>query len=528
MTTTENGALSYVTTQSAVLDFFFKTVRAGTTTMGPRKNKNVVSASEEVNEVSEEDSEEIPDKKRVRKSKFIVSNNSQTAELFTKALKENHALAMRALIHLRDPRGFGKGERLEFFRALTTLPAMMVCEVLDLLPEYGSYGDLKKYYKYLSYQHIKYDNKPHVLDHIINMFVNVIVSDVQKVREASGGVSLAAKWIPSNGSSVDKKTNFVTEACKKMGLTKAEYRKTISALRSHLLVVEKMMSSDTFNDINYSSVPSKAMMNYRKAFSKRDAARFCEYLASLKKGTTKINATGLMPHEIVEKYMRPNAIYDPVLEAQWKEMSSAFGKVGIDGIPVVDVSGSMSGTPMIVAIALGILVSENSKTHNNRVITFHEKPSIVDTSRAKNLFDKVKLISGMPWGGSTDFEATFEMLLNVAKMTQHVPKTLFVFSDMQFNQASASQSTNLDNIDSMFENAGFTRPQIVFWNLRGNTADFPAPKDTKNCALVSGFSANLLKIFLNTGIVSPWQMMIEVLDSPRYSKLTFSNTNVEE
>ena len=58
-------------------------------------------------------------------------------------------------------------------------------------------------------------------------------------------------------------------------------------------------------------------------------------------------------------------------------------------VALVDVSGSMSGIPMEVAIALGILVSE--VTHpdfRNRLLTFETKPSWVNLSQAKTLQEK--------------------------------------------------------------------------------------------------------------------------------------------
>ena len=37
---------------------------------------------------------------------------------------------------------------------------------------------------------------------------------------------------------------------------------------------------------------------------------------------------------------------------------------------------------------------------------------------------------------------------------------------------------------------------MIFWNLRGDTRDYPASADTPGVDMVSGFSPNLLKLFL--------------------------------
>ena len=51
-----------------------------------------------------------------------------------------------------------------------------------------------------------------------------------------------------------------------LGLTEREYRKGLSALRKHLDVVERKMSSQNWQSIDYETVPSKANLNYNKAF----------------------------------------------------------------------------------------------------------------------------------------------------------------------------------------------------------------------------------------------------------------------
>ena len=78
-------------------------------------------------------------------------------------------------------------------------------------------------------------------------------------------------------------------------------------------------------------------------------------------------------------------------------------------VPLVDVSGSMSGTPMEVAIALGILVSEcTAPAFRDRLLTFETRPSWVDLSDCTSLRTKVQKTQAAPWGGSTDFEAACE------------------------------------------------------------------------------------------------------------------------
>jgi hypothetical protein len=62
--------------------------------------------------------------------------------------------------------------------------------------------------------------------------------------------------------------------------------------------------------------------------------------------------------------------------------SGATRAIGLNRVvPMADVSGSMNGTPMLVSIALGILVSEiTHESFRDKVLTFHECPRWHDLS----------------------------------------------------------------------------------------------------------------------------------------------------
>jgi uncharacterized protein with von Willebrand factor type A (vWA) domain len=129
--------------------------------------------------------------------------------------------------------------------------------------------------------------------------------------------------------------------------------------------------------------------------------------------------------------------YDETIELQWKAIVTNFRTVlnGSSAFPLVDVSGSMMGTPMIVAIALGLLLSECAcEKFRGSMLTFHENPTMFHVDTNLSLMDKVAKIRAMPWGGSTNLQAAFNQLLNSAQSLGvkpvDMPKTLYIFSDM--------------------------------------------------------------------------------------------------
>jgi len=112
------------------------------------------------------------------------------------------------------------------------------------------------------------------------------------------GVSLLAKWLKSeNASSKETKklANITREA---FNLSHKEYRKILSALRSRISIVEKLMSEGKWEEIQYAKIPSKAGLIYRNAFARRDAERYNEFINSKE---TRVNAGTLYPYDIVRK-----------------------------------------------------------------------------------------------------------------------------------------------------------------------------------------------------------------------------------
>ncbi len=99
-------------------------------------------------------------------------------------------------------------------------------------------------------------------------------------------------------------------------------------------------------------------------------------------------------------------------------------------------------------------------------------------------------------------------------------KRVFIFTDGQWNSmTSHSDLTNFQAIDMKYKQAGYTRPQIIFWNVLANTVDFPVEHDTPNTAMVSGFSSDLLQLFLDGGDMNPLNLVLKAINDERYERI---------
>jgi hypothetical protein len=236
--------------------------------------------------------------------------------------------------------------------------------------------------------------------------------------------------------------------------------------------------------------------------------RFLEAIAS-----EKIKGSQVFPHTIVQALRKKNKKMSPeeeaLLDVQWRDLRSHVKGLR-NMVAMVDVSGSMDGTPMEAAIALGLLTSEVAEgPFRNRVLTFDSNPTWVTFDDAMTIADKVMLLGNAPWGTSTNFIKAMRLLLfdliqDKSSSSQQQRTDLLVLSDMQFDAAASdggvvfkkelSTQPMLETIAAMFEDVGLPVPRIIFWNLRGDTRGFVAQHDSPNVQLLSGFSPALLKL----------------------------------
>lgn len=351
------------------------------------------------------------------------------------------------------------------------------------------------------------------------------------------------KWLPSENTSSKETIAKARKIREYLGITSRQYRKMLSYGREKERVLERLMSQGRFDEIEFDKIPSRAGLIYRNAFARRDLIK-AKYEAYAKDTTAKMNAATLYPHEIAhqafaanyESYESTNRL---MLQKAWDNLPNYYGDNIENGIAVVDVSGSMSGTPMEAAVSLGAYIAD--KAHGpfaNHFITFSGNPALVKFEGV-DITDKLCRCVRADWGMSTNVEAVFDMLLNTA-MKQNVkpedmPNRVYIFSDMEFDQCVTSGpvdtsrwSNNFDylvdsrGINTLFESmkakwarCGYKMPDCVFWNLNARSQNIPAIGE--GFSYVSGFSPTMISCIL--GGKDGLDLVLEKLDSERYAQI---------
>lgn len=458
-------------------------------------------------------------------------------DLFDQSFDEDPEMTFKILFNLRDisrprkgqPARPGKGEK-HIARILFAYIKIVYPDIYkELFPEIvdlGSWKDLLVISEIAS----RYHKINSVASLEMELFADQLLCDRQTLLEhgSKASISLASKWAPTEKSHFDHHPMFFSKMlAHKMGLSRGTYRKEISKLRQHLNILERNLATGHEELIEFGKLSSVAHRKSRILFQRETNAkgntmekrtelmkRYQEYLGGLKKGTEKINATGTQPHELVCHYLYGKE-YDETIEQLWKKLMKTASENSMmqSTMAVVDVSGSMNGIPMSVSIALGIVVSLLTQgSFNRKLITFSEIPQWFDL-KGESLKDMVNNLQHMKWGYNTNIMAVFDLILSHAKtynlLPQQMVKTLFIFTDMQFDQATqANEKTVYEEVKAKYADAGYDVPYIIFWNLRSSTVmTLPVMNDAPGIALVSGFSEALISSILESGVVSPMEVL---------------------
>ena len=472
------------------------------------------------------------------------NHNNVTREdvvAFVAALKEDMAIAVKWLFYLRDVRE-GLGERDSFvtlFLALNTYNEEAAIKVLHLIPEFGRWKDVIDILSQVG-------DGTDISNAIYSLIESQLKIDISNMA-VNKSVSLLAKWLPSVNASKKSRT-LARRICRRVELTFGNYRKMLSALRQYIDVTEVKTCGDKWNEIDYNKVSSNANARYVKAFMKHDPERRQEYLNALSSPVDTgavMHASNLYPYEVYAKYnsgrhyVLDNAVADPGIEALWANLKN-IDTVG-NTMVVVDGSGSMEtnikGTNNIMAIdvsrSLGVFFSERcTGEFKDKVIEFSRNPRYIDLSRCNTLADKYNTMSRYDDCSNTNLERVFDLLLKTAiehnLPQEELPQRILIVSDMEFDRATTisayddhsyvmnAYSTLFETIKNRWSAAGYTMPNIVFWNVNSRTQTIPVTSNEIGVTLVSGFSVNNVKMIIS-GDTDPWTTLKSVLNSDRYN-----------
>lgn len=454
--------------------------------------------------------------------------------LFKEAYQENPVYALKCLFYIRDIRG-GQGER-RFFRTclnwLAGYDRKAVLRNLDQIAEYGRWDDLYALVGTSCEHEALYAlGKQLALDY-----------------KTKGAISLAGKWAASENASSAKTKRYGRLTAHTMGLTSRQYRVLLSTLRERIRVLERLMSANRWNEIEFDKIPSRAGLIYKNAFARRDLIK-AKYEAFAKDTSTKVNAAALYPYDVVSKaiklmgsdswYSRGSYIALDntdrlMINKYWENLTDYFHGMSLNALVVADTSGSMttgagSVAPIDVAVSLALYAAERNKgPFANSYISFSRTAKFVET-RGVDFCDKVDRIVKTNLCENTNLQSVFDLVLTTA-LRNHLhqadmPESIVIISDMEVDAMQGywrgngsgmkGVQTFMDKIRNTWTASGYKLPKLVLWNVnaRNNTVLDAGP----NVSCVSGCSPVIFEMVMSgkTG----YDLMMEKLNSSRYAAI---------
>lgn len=433
--------------------------------------------------------------------------------------------------------------------------------------QYGSWKDIKYFCNFcksktanLSQNLINYAIK------ITNEQINI---DYANLISNSNDISLVAKWIPREKSSFgwlfeQLATNFysyiLVTAKNDISIQKAilkcktEYRKILSALNRQIDTVQIKQCGRRWAEIDFNKTTSITLSKQKKAFLNIDksgdqrypndddrvlcAEHFNSHIQKAVRGETEMKGKRVgmadftkIALDLINSRSNVQAEKD-LINSQWRDNSSQNGSLG-KMIAMVDVSGSMEGDPMNVAISLGIRIAEKSAL-GKRVMTFSITPTWVNLEPYTDFISQVEVLKRAPWGMNTNFYAALDLILDAIIQNKMSPEdvedmVLVILSDMQIDEGDRTNKQSLyETMKAKYEAAGirvhgkgYKPPHILFWNLR-STSGFPTLSNQPNASMMSGFSPSLLNLFCDQGLTAlqsctPWSLLNKSLENERYT-----------
>jgi len=457
-----------------------------------------------------------------------------------------------------------------FFPELSLFALKCLVDLGDKkIHQYGSWKDIKYFCKFCKTHGASIDH-PLIQDSIR------LTNEQLRMDSLTDDLTLVAKWVPREKSSfgwlyealaTDYYKEYMATADSNDRIIKAtlkcktEYRKLISKLNQKLDTLQVKQCANTWSNIDFKNVTSISLGKQKKAFlninKKGDtrypdredrvlcADNFNTHVQKAVKGEIEMKGKRVGMADFTKqardlyKIDGPNVEKD-LLNSQWRDNSSQNGALD-NFVPVVDISSSMAGDPMDVAIALGIRIAEKSKL-GKRIMTFSKTPSWINLEPYDDFVSQVKTIEDSEVGYNTNFYAVLNLFLDTIIENKMPPEdvqdmVIVLLSDMQIDQAESNYSsytpgvqkreTLYEIIKSKYAEAGirvhgkpYKPPHVLFWNLR-STSGFPCLSNEKNVSMMSGFSPALLNSFCDHGISSlqsytPWSILEESLNNERY------------
>ena len=496
-TRTENGAISYSTIGTALLDQFGKA--------GTHRGRPISESWADQERLWSEDAENalrFPFYLRMitRQTNVLGGEKTNTVQRGQGAKDESFKRLLWIAKYHPD----------EFYRNLWVLPVV------------GSWKDLWVLLSMEGENIVSLDHKK---------FFEVMAQGINDANHKD----LVKKYLPRIRSDKKcttywaKKTNALAkEFANFAGWSFRDYREFKSTGKAHEF--QTVICSGLYSNINWNTIPGKALLNlvsgkfldnhkltdtYIKWLQSQPVAKFNGYPFELGR---RVRSLGYGSNSLATK-ITIDKQFDGLIATAKKDHGAITGNVlcGLDN------SGSMTWTtlddagtmPLDVCLSLGVYFSElNTGAFHNVVASFDDRSRLMTLSGTFS--EKINYLRDNCRGmGSTNFQSLVDLIVDTRKKNpdmplEDFPETLLVVSDMQFNPADrwgdhrassdvekTNYQTAISKLSAVFPKEYVDNFKIVWWYCTNRkTSDFPSTMEDAGTYMIGGFDGAVISFLL--------------------------------
>lgn len=317
-------------------------------------------------------------------------------------------------------------------------------------------------------------------------------------------IELAKKWMPRL---TGKDGRVAKVLCSMWQLSEKEYRKLIKTEQTieyklsyaeeekgtslDRLFQKKTYTHPLVKTIDFTKVPSLAMLKYLSLFYRREDLRFrfLDYLDDVKNKKKTIHTTTA---NVYDAYRAVKKIDGEASDIIGKEIiDDATLDVSMNAIVILDTSASMGAlgydSLLDKAVSLAHALATHANYAQNQLITFSEDPRLV-TIEGDTLEEQYESMVYDDWGRNTDFRKVMQLLQTL----DTYPEYLIVLSDMEFDCGS---SQSIKETMHIFQTYG-AKTKLIWWNLNDRNQTVPQLDEYGNIYF-SGYNLQILKLLEN-------------------------------
>ncbi len=414
------------------------------------------------------------------------ASEQEIINMYLEAREQDKDLADKLIFYTRDILD-GLGERRIgriLLKEFATIDPEKCIANFDLVHEYGRWDDF-----------YTFENTPcekTMWEYLYNQIKKDIVA-----YSNNKPISLLAKWLKSENASSAESKRLAKKFCHVNNISSKAYRQTLSQLRKYLDITEIKMSSNDWNTINFQTVPSIAHKNYVHTFTKHCGLRYRYYLNEVSNNKASINTKTLTPadiiHAITDFYKFDENIDKNIIDLQWKSLPDYFSNSSSDILCCADVSGSMYGRPMEVAVGLTLYCANRNKgAYKNKFLTFTDIPTLYTFDTNATIEENYKKVMSHV-GFNTNLDGMLEAVYEAAAATKQVPEALIIISDMEIDNFLETKPADdiVSKWEKRFKAVNLPFMKIVFWNADARHNTFLGKLDNPYTRYVGGSSATI-------------------------------------